>query len=706
MEFSTFFGGEFGEQGNGIALDSEGNIYVVGQTRDVPAAPGSFSAVTGSTFDVFVLKLDPTGTQMLYQAVFGGSARERGTAIAVDASGAAYVTGWTFSEDFPVTPNAAQTAFGGGTRDAFVAKLSLDGSQLEYATYLGGSTFEDGNGITVDASGVAWAVGTSGSVDFPATPNALKATQGVDQRSAFIVAVSADGSAFEYASLLGGSGRDQANAVALGDPGELWVAGNTGSTDFPVTAGAFQAELAGVDDAFIVRLRIVGDPTISAATLYGGAVCVNPLAGSPCDLANAVYPDAGGVFVAGNSLSADLPLGRNAAQSAFGGGVAFGDAFVASFDSGLKTLQAATFLGGSSEDQANGVVTDRAGDVFVIGTTGSPNFQTTPDALQPTFGDLDEAFLARLDPALSEIGYASWLGGTGGDRGYAIAADGEGNVVVSGETASLEFPATPGTVKPDITLVRAEGGDAFIARFTFDLLPRFSSSSVVNAASFEAGLVAPGEIVSVFARGLTGNEVGSLTIGPEGRVTSELVGVRLLINGTPSALTFVGRDQVNAVVSYSADALPVARIQLERNGVATDPVTLRTAATSPALFALGGEQAAALNEDGTVNTPGNPAAAGSVVVLFGTGEGQTDPPGVDGAVTGVDILPRPVLPVTARVGDVGAQVLYAGGAPGLVAGVVQLNVVIPATVIGGPTVPVSFTAGQRRSPAGVTIAVR
>ena len=314
LEFSTFFGGEFGEQGNGVALDAQGNIYVVGQTRDVPAAPGSFSSVTGSTFDVFVLKIDPTGTQLLYQAVFGGSARERGTAIAVDAEGAAYVTGWTFSEDFPVTGGAAQTEFGGGTRDAFVAKLTPDGSALEYATYLGGSTFEDGNAIVVDVDGRAWAVGTSGSVDFPATPDALKSTQPIDTRSAYVTALSPDGDRFEYSTLLGGSGRDLGTAVALGAAGELWIAGNTGSVDFPVTAGVFQKDLAGVDDAFVVRLGIEGPPRILAATLYGGSVCMQPLAGSPCDLANAIHLDAGRLLLAGNTLSPDLPLNGAAAQ--------------------------------------------------------------------------------------------------------------------------------------------------------------------------------------------------------------------------------------------------------------------------------------------------------------------------------------------------------------------------------------------------------
>lgn len=709
LDFSTFFGGEFGEQANAVALDSDGNVYIVGQTRDVPASPGALSSVTGSSFDIFVLKVDPTGTQLLYLALFGGSARELGTGIAVDESGAAYVSGWTFSEDFPVTPGAAQAAFGGGTRDAFVAKISPDGSAFEYATYLGGGAFEDGNALVVDELGRAWTVGATGSADFPVTPDALRAGQVGDVRSAFVVGLSPDGSEVIYSSLLGGTGRDEASSLALDTGPSLWIAGDTASDDFPLTSGAFQSERAGFDDAFVVHIDVAGTPSIVAATLFGGADCSNPFAGALCDPAQSVAVDGDSVFLVGNTLSSDMPLAGDSVQPEWSNGVAFGDGFVARFSRDLSELKASTFLGGPSEDQVNGIVADRAGTLYVVGTTGSSSFPVTPNALQAVFNDIDEAFLVQLDPDLSEIDYSTFLGGSGGDRGYGIAVDRLRNrVVLTGETGSAEFPSTPGVIQPVPMLVRSEGGDAFIAQFEIDLVPRLSTAGIVNAASFAAGTIAPGEIISVFGRGVVEAETASLTLGPDGRVTSELAGVRLLINGTPAALTFVGFDQINAVVPYAAEFFPVATFIAERDGIPSQPVRQLVAPTAPALFTLDGSgtgQAAALNQDSTVNGLQGASTRDDVIILFGTGMGQTVPTGRDGAVAGVP-LPEPTATITVRIGNVEAPVLYRGAAPGLVEGVIQINARIPATVIPGPRVPVSFTAGARRSQAGVTLSIK
>jgi len=708
LDFSTFFGGELGEQANDVALDAGGNVYVVGQTRDVPASPGALSQVTGSSFDVFVLKLNPTGTEIVYLALFGGSARELGTGIVVDAEGAAYVTGWTFSEDFPVTNGAAQGTFGGGTRDAFIAKIAPDGAAFEYASYLGGTSFEESAALTVDEAGRAWMVGATGSEDFPTTADALRQADATVSRSAFVAGLAADGSRFQYVSLLGGTGRSDTSAVALDAGPSLWIAGNTASADFPATDAAFQTELAGVDDAFLIHLDVSATPSVAAATLYGGADCRNPFAGAQCDAARAVLVDGGSVFLAGNTLSRDTPLAGDPLQEEWVNGVAFGEGYVARFSRDLTELEAATYLGGSSEDRVNGLVADRAGTLYLIGVTGSPDFPATADGLQPTFNDIDEAFFAQLDPDLSSIDYATFLGGSGGDRGYAIAIDRARNIVaLSGETASPEFPSTPGVIQPEPVLLRAEGGDAFITQFEVELVPRLSTAGIVNAADFSAGPISPGEIISVFGRGVVEDEAASLTLGDDGRVTSELSGVRLLINGTSAPLTFVGFDQVNAVVPFGAEFLPVATFVAERDGVRSQPVTQLVAPTTPALFTLDGSgagQAAALNQDSAINGLQGAAKRGDVVILFGTGVGQTDPPGQDGRVAGAP-LPRPLAPVTVRIGNVEAQVLYAGAAPGLVEGVVQINALIPATVIPGPGTPVSFTAGARRSQADVTIAI-
>ena len=706
LQHATFFGGEFGEQANGVALDPEGNVYIVGQTRDLVAAPGSFTSVTGSSEDVFVLKLDPALSQVLYFSVFGGSARERGSAIAVDARGAAYVTGLAFSEDFPTTPGAVQPTFGGGTRDAFVAKLSPDGSRLEYSTYLGGEAFEDGNALRIDETGAAYVTGATGSTGFPTTSGAyLGALPAGAQRAAFIVKLSPDGSALSYSTLLSGGEREEAFALAL-DSGKAWIAGYSASAAFPATANAFQPQRNGADDAFVARLSADGS-ALEAATLLGGAICVRPFGGVPCDQARAIHIDGGRVIVGGDTLAPDFPLAGNAIQATFGGGVAFGDAFAAIFDSELTELQWSSYLGGADEDQINSLLTNSSGDIFAAGTTGSSDFPLTANGVQLTERGLDEGFLVQLDPTAGKLLYSGLLGGADGDRGYALAADNRRSIVIAGETASRAFPATEGVVQPELVRIRNEGGDAYVAKFDFQPVPRFAAAGVVNAASFRGGTIAPGEIVSVFGRAIGPEAPAALAIGDDGRVTTSLAGVRLLVNGVPAPLTFVSSGQINAVVPYSAAGLPVAQLAVENDGALSESVTLLTSATAPALFTVSGSgagPAAALNQDNSLNTAANPVKRGDVVILFGTGEGALDPGALDGAVSAAP-LPRPIADITVRIGNANAEIFYAGPAPGLVSGVLQINARVPLSVLGGPATPVSFTAGQARSPSGVTIAV-
>ena len=627
LQHATFFGGEFAEQANGVALDSDGNVYIVGQTRDLVAAPGSFTSITGSSEDVFVLKLDPTLSEVIYFSVFGGSARERGSAIAVDSQGAAYVTGLAFSEDFPTTPDSVQPAFGGGTRDAFVAKLTPDGSRLAYSTYLGGLAFEDGNALRVDETGAAYIAGATASVDFPVTQGSLLAALPPEaQRAAFVVKLSPDGSAMTYSTLISGGEREEAFALAL-DGGKAWIAGYSASTAFPATATAFQRERNGADDAFVARLSADGS-TLEAATLLGGAICVRPFGGVPCDQARAIHIDGGRVIVGGDTLAPDFPLAGAAIQDTFGGGVAFGDAFAAIFDSELTELQWSTYLGGSDEDQINGLLTNSSGDIFAAGTTGSSDFPLTANGVPPAARGLDEGFLVQVDPTAGELLYAGLLGGVNGDRGYAIATDNRRTVVVSGETASAEFPATPGVVQPELVRIRNEGGDAYIAKFDFQPVPRFAAAGVANAASFLNTTIAPGEIISVFGRAIGPRTPAALAIGNDGRVTTSLAGVRLMVNGVAAPLTFVSSGQINAVVPYSAAASPVAQITVENDGAISAPVTLLTSPTSPALFTLvgsGAGPAAALNQDNSLNSAANPAKRGDVIILFGTGGGRPRP---------------------------------------------------------------------------------
>jgi uncharacterized protein (TIGR03437 family) len=231
---------------------------------------------------------------------------------------------------------------------------------------------------------------------------------------------------------------------------------------------------------------------------------------------------------------------------------------------------------------------------------------------------------------------------------------------------------------------------------------------VANAASYAGGAVAPGEIVVIGGSSL-GAGTYNLQLDETGSAASTLGDTRVLFDGVPAPLVYTMPDQVSAIVPYAVSGQSRTSLQVERQRVRSAPVTLPVCQTSPAIFTLdwsGRGQGAIVNEDGSINGPGRPAGPGSLVLIYGTGEGQTSPPGIDGHVAGSTDLRRPLLPVSASIGSRSAEVLYAGSAGGQVAGLLQVNVRVPAGLATGDAVPVTLTVGSTSSQAGVTMAVR
>jgi uncharacterized protein (TIGR03437 family) len=237
--------------------------------------------------------------------------------------------------------------------------------------------------------------------------------------------------------------------------------------------------------------------------------------------------------------------------------------------------------------------------------------------------------------------------------------------------------------------------------------PRLAGNSIVNGASFAGGAVAPGEIVTIFGAGV-GPEQLIVASPVNGRFGTQLGGVRARFNGVEAPVLFARFDQVGAIAPYALDGASSAQVAVEFAGVASNTITLPVASAAPAIFSSnssGRGQGAILNEDGSVNSAANPAARGSIVVLFATGEGQTDPPGSDGILANA-VYPKPKLSVSVTIGGQPAEVLYAGAAPTLVAGALQVNVRVPAAIAGAPDVPVSVRVGNTEGPAGITVAIR
>jgi hypothetical protein len=387
------------------------------------------------------LVIDP---MLVYSTYLGGSGFDRGDGIAVDDGGNAYVTGGTISADFP-TVNAVQPAFAGGETDAFVAKLTPNGGQLLYSTYLGGSGFDNGFEIAADNSGNAYVAGGTASADFP-TVNAVQPAFAGGENDAFVAKLTPNGGQLLYSTYLGGRNNEFGFGIVVDIRGNAYVTGFTASTDFP-TVNAVQPALGGDIDAFVAKLTPNGSQLLYSTYLGGN--------GFDRSFGGIVVDVRGNAYVAGGTASTDFPT-VNAVQPAIGGE---SDAFVAKLTPNGSQLLYSTYLGGNGGDESFAIAVDNSGNAYVTGSTASADFPTV-NAVQPALGGDIDAFVAKLTPNGSQLLYSTYLGGSGFDSGFEIAADDRGNAYVAGRTASTDFP-TVNAVQPAFA-----GGeeDAFVAK--------------------------------------------------------------------------------------------------------------------------------------------------------------------------------------------------------------------------------------------------
>jgi hypothetical protein len=255
--YSTFIGGNSSDSGNAIALDSGGDAFITGTTSSAnfPTTNGAFQTVPNSFQNAFVTELNSTGSALVYSTFLGGSSNgTTGSGISVDSSGSAYVTGNTGSATFPTTNGAFQTTLANNSQDAFITKFNGSGTALVYSTYLGGNNIEQATGIVVDSSGDAYVTGSTNSPNFPTTNGAFQTTFGGPQSTccfsffgdAFVTKINSTGTALVYSTFVGGSGADGGFGIALDSSGNAYIAGATGSTNFPTTSGVFKGANHGV----------------------------------------------------------------------------------------------------------------------------------------------------------------------------------------------------------------------------------------------------------------------------------------------------------------------------------------------------------------------------------------------------------------------------------------------------------------------------
>jgi len=342
LDWATFLGGSGEDVADGLAWDPLGMLHVVGRTEssDWPTTAGAADRALDGNWDGFLARLDGEGRALVYSTFLGGMLDERCVAVAADGAGHSYLTGYTVSPDFPITPGAFDVTYGAGNGDGFVAKISAPGA-LAYATFLGGSSEDRPQAVAVGDGGAAYITGYTRSDDFPTTPGALDPDYNAFQ-DAFVVKLASSGERLGYATFLGGRANDVAYGIAANAAGEAHVVGSTRSTEFPTTPGAFDTSYNGrytyQEDAFLVRLRADG-----SALHYGTF-----LGGTQVDDGYAVaLGDDGTAYLAGYTGASDWPLTEGAADATLAQGEAFfarldtvGDATPSPTMSGTPTASA------------------------------------------------------------------------------------------------------------------------------------------------------------------------------------------------------------------------------------------------------------------------------------------------------------------------------------------------------------------------------
>jgi hypothetical protein len=463
--YSTYFGGSVGTGGNCVAVDNSGSAYIAGScnTADFPTTAGAYQETSPSLASAYVAKFNASGTALVYSTLLGD--RSQGGSgliwgIAADSAGNAYVSGGIFATDFPTTPNAFQSVnHGYPSASGFVAKLNSTGTDLIYATYLGGKGWDEARNIVIDNVGNAYVTGNAFSTDFPTTLGTFQTAKPARASSSpFVTKLNPSGTALVYSTYLGGTGSgpgdpggeiDKAFSVAIDSSGNAYVAGYACSLDFPVTPVAFQTvnhRKAGVvaSNGFVTKLNATG-----TALLYSTF-----LGGSNSDSAYALAVDGdGNAYITGTATSTDFPTTPDTLRATPS---AAPIGFVAKLNPTGTGLVYSALLGGGGGSTygviPSAIVLDSARNAYLTGYTDISDFPTTIGAFQRVrpAGAVTTAFVMKLNINGTAMTCSTFLGGSNGpiggygDQATGIAIDSVGNAYITGATSSTDFPVTPG----------------------------------------------------------------------------------------------------------------------------------------------------------------------------------------------------------------------------------------------------------------------
>ncbi len=583
LVYSTYLGGGKDDIGVDIAVDAAGSAYVTGKTisTNFPTANPLRPALVGLSSDIFVTKLNPAGSALVYATYLGGSSGDVGWGIAVDTAGNAYVTGLTSSDNFP-TRNPVQSALMGAAFDAFVTKLNPSGMELVYSTYLGGNGDDFGFAIAVDAGGNAHVTGSTASRNFPTANPLQPANGGFDELlgDAFVTKLNAAGSALVYSTYLGGSRDEGAFGIAVDGGGNALVTGFTNSPNFPL-ANALQPALGGGlmlgADAFVTKINPAGSALVYSTYLGGRGD----------DAGGGITVDrAGAAYLTGVTASNNFPT-RDPLQPAFAGGTNFRiDAFVTKVEAAGTALSYSTYLGGSGDELGYGIAVDADGNAYVAGTTTSTDFPNRNPA-QPAFGGAgpahrSDAFVVKVNAAGGALVYATYLGGSGDDIGLRVALDGAGNAYLTGATASRNFP-TRAPLQPAYGGQSRELGDVLIAKLSAESASNTVAS--VSAASFRGQTLASEAITAAFGAALA-TATSSATTTP---LPTSLAGTTVKVRDSAGTerlapLFFISPGQINYLIPMGTVA-GTATVTIANRNASLASGAVQIAAVAPGLFA-------------------------------------------------------------------------------------------------------------------------
>ena len=525
VTYSTYFGGDFADYGFGITTDVSGNAFIAGAT-DSDSIPGPAGPTNNLSFDVFVTELDTAGA-LVFTSLFGGSSDDFAGGIAVDALGI-YVTGTTSSSDFPVTLGVVQPAFLGGAphgnNDAFAVKLALNGSAIVWGTFIAGGDSDSGLGIAVDSTHNVYVVGETfsgnlggalGGVNPLPNGSAINLGKGGTSDDGYIVKLNATATAYSLVSYIGGSSNDLTTGVALDGSGNIYISGETISTDLPLTApiqnkcgtdGTCNTGGSGPqDDAFVVAIHSTTSLGYIYETYYGG---------SGVDDALAIAADtAGNAFVTGSTTSSDFPTHGTPFQGTLAGTQ---NAFVLELNPTGSAATYSTYLGGTGTDLGVAIAVDSSNNAYVTGQTSSSDFPLL-NTNQP-FGGSTDAFVSVLTPSPNTLLFSTYLGGGGNENtlGGSIALDPAQFIYVTGDTDSgngstAAFPTTSpidGTYGGG-TCATSTGNipcpDAFVTNYGPATAPDFAlTTTALSPASIAQGASATSTVALISLNAYSG----------------------------------------------------------------------------------------------------------------------------------------------------------------------------------------------------------